>query len=418
MRRFLFPVWLVALVSAAGCSSATVVGVPLSNARSAAHGVAPALSFQVLHVFEDGNDGAEPYAALLLNNGALYGTTYAGGDSNDAGTVYRITQGNAYSIIHRFVRQAPPGHRANPDGGLVSDPAGNLYGTTTEGGPMHMGTVYKINPAGQVITLHTFTGSDGDFPYATLLRDTAGNLYGTTKYGGASACTCGTVFKIDSTGRESVLYSFAGGTDGSGPYGGVVRDAQGTLYGTTLTGGSSHCVGEGCGIVFKIDSHGHETVLHRFPNSANDGGHPGDTLLFGPDGNLYGTTDSGGTVDRGTVFKIDKAGHETVLYNFTGGSDGAGPFAGLIQGAAGKFLGTTEFGGGTQCQLGCGTVFELDSLGHETVLYAFTGGADGAYPIAGVIADAAGVLYGTTSQNGDAECRNGVGCGALFKLKP
>ena len=378
--------------------------------------------FQVLHTFKDGHDGAEPFSALLLVGGALYGTTYRGGDRDDAGTVYEITPSGGYAIVHRFVLHAPPGQRANPDAGLISDAAGNLYGTTLEGGPMHKGTVYEVSPRGRVTTLHTFTGPDGEFPYATLLRDAGGNLYGTTEAGGSSLCNgggCGTVFKIDTANKESVLYTFAGGTDGYDPFGGVVRDRQGNLYGTTMSGGTTHCAGEGCGIVFKIDASGQETVMHRFTEGA-DGGHPAGTLLQGSGGFLYGTTDSGGAVDAGgTVFKISKAGEETVLYNFIGGSDGAGPFGGLIRDASGNFFGTTEFGGGSPlCQTGCGTVFELDSSGRETVLYRFTGKKDGAYPLAGVIMDAAGYLYGAAPQGGDKRCANHAGCGVTFKLKP
>lgn len=419
MRRQFLALCIFNTVAIAGCSSA---GVPYQADRAAVEIGKPAKPFEVLHIFKDGNDGAEPEAALLLDHGALYGTTYRGGDRNDGGTVYKVTPSGGYSIIHRFVRHAPFGQRANPDGGLVSDTAGDLYGTTLEGGLLHRGTVYKVNARGRATTLYTFSGgSDGEFPYATLLRDGAGNLYGTTQAGGNTALCdgggCGVVFKIDTSNHESVLYAFKGGTaDGNDPYGGVVRDRQGNFYGTTIGGGTSDCVGEGCGIVYKIDASGEETILHRFTNGA-DGGHPSDTLLQDSGGNLYGTTDSGGPKDAGLVFEIDETGNETVLYNFTGGSDGGGPFAGLIQDAHGNFFGTTEFGGKTSCQSGCGVVFELDPSGRETVLYPFTGKKDGAYPLAGVIMDSAGYLYGATPEGGYQRCANGLGCGVAFKLK-
>ena len=165
------------------CSSEGVPQAP-SGTRAVVQGAKLARPFKVLHAFKDAKDGAEPYAGLLSDGGVLYGTTYRGGDANDGGTVYKITPSGGYSIIHRFVRHAPFGRRANPDGGLVSDSAGNLYGTTLEGGPMHRGTVYKVSAHGRVTTLYTFTGPDGDFPYAGLLRDAAGNLYGTTQAGG------------------------------------------------------------------------------------------------------------------------------------------------------------------------------------------------------------------------------------------
>jgi uncharacterized repeat protein (TIGR03803 family) len=217
-----------------------------------------------------------------------------------------------------------------------------------------------------------------------------------------------------------MLYAFAGGSDGCVPYGGVVRDRQGNLYGTTSECGSASCpIGYVCGIAFKIDPHGQETILCRFSNSV-DGLGPDDTLLQGSDGDLYGTTDSGGAAYDGLVFKLDKRGNETVLYNFMGGSDGAGPFGGLIQNAAGNLYGTTTNGGGYACNdgNGCGTVFELDSTGKETVLHRFTGTRDGMWPLAGLTMDAAGYLYGTTVYGGDKECDNQLGCGVAFKLKP
>lgn len=420
MQRQLLALCLLT-AAIAGCSNTGVRNVPYTARRAVEERNTPAHFFHVLHTFKDGNDGAEPYAALLLEDGELYGSTYRGGDRNDGGTVYKVSPSGAYSIIHRFVRRAPFGQRANPDGGLVSDSVGNLYGTTLEGGPLHKGTVYEVDKRGRATTLYTFTGgSDGQFPYATLLRDGSGNLYGTTQAGGNTALCegggCGVVFKIDTSNRESVIYAFKGGiVDGNDPYGGVVRDRQGNFYGTTIGGGTSNCVGEGCGIVYKIDASGQETILHRFTNGA-DGGHPGDTLFQGSGGYLYGTTDSGGPQDAGVVFKIDKTGNETVLYNFTGGSDGGGPFGGLTQDAAGNFFGTTEFGGNTSCQSGCGTVFEIDSSGRETVLHSFTGKKDGAYPLAGVILDSDGNLYGTAPQGGNRLCANGLGCGVAFKL--
>lgn len=384
----------------------------------------PALTFQSLHVFRRGKDGAEPYGGLLPLGGVLYGTTAAGGDANDAGTVYKYSPSGGYSIVHRFALHKPFGQRAYPDAGVISDPAGNLYGTTIEGGPLHLGTIYKIDTGGRVSILHTFAGPEGAFPHSPLLRDANGNLYGTTEAGGnfndCEGGGCGTVFKMNSRGKITVLYEFLGGdVDGHDPIGGLARDQQGNLYGTTLSGGTSDCAGEGCGIVFAIDPKGNETILHRFTNSQYDGGHPAGTLLLAADGYLYGTADSGGANDAGLVFKIDTAGNLTNLYTFTGGSDGSGPFGGLTQDAGGNFYGTTEFGGLKTCQLqlGCGTVFELDSSGHETVLHSFSGKRDGANPLAGVILDATGSIYGATWLGGDPNCNNGEGCGVLFKLQ-
>jgi uncharacterized repeat protein (TIGR03803 family) len=183
----------------------------------------------------------------------------------------------------------------------------------------------------------------GEFPYAGLVRDTAGNLYGTTYYGGDTQCLhfggCGTVFKVDTTGKETVLHSFTGSADGKFPTAGVVRDAAGNLYTTTKGGGTS-----GNGSVFKLDTTGKETVLYSFTGSP-DGSGPGN-LIRDTNGNLYGTTAYGGMSGNGTVFKVDTTGKETVLHSFAGtGGDGANPYAGLVRDAAGNLYGTTFLGG-------------------------------------------------------------------------
>src|SRR5271157_94942 len=272
--------------------------------------------------------------------------------------------------------------------------------------------------------LYTFTGSpDGAGPDAGLVRDAQGNLYGTTGDGGASGA--GTVFKVDTTGKETVLYSFAGtGGDGANPYAGLLRDAQGNLYGTTAGGGDLACLAPyGCGTVFKVDMTGNETVLYSFTGTGGDGASPRAGLLPDAQGNLYGTTSLGGDLacnapaGCGTVFKLDRTGKETVLYSFTGGADGGRPVAGLVQDAQGNLYGTTASGGDLAClaPYGCGTVFKVDMTGNETVLYSFTGtGGDGIQPLAGLVLDTLGNLYGTTSQGGDPACTNG--CGTVFKV--
>jgi uncharacterized repeat protein (TIGR03803 family) len=296
----------------------------------------------------------------------------------------------------------------NPQGGLVRDAAGNLYGTTVKGG-MGSGTVFKVDTANNETVLYSFTGgADGNSPLAGLIRDAAGNLYGTTVAGGAH--NQGTVFKIDTSNHETVLYSFTGGADGGLPQAGVIMDATGNLYGTASQGGFG-CAPLGCGTVFKIDTTNHETVLHAFM-AGSDGGNPEAGLILDPAGNLYGTTFGGGSGGQGIVFKIDTTNHETVLYTFTGGSDGGGPVAGLLRDAAGNLYGTT-FNGGTSGQ---GTVFKIDTTNHESALYSFTGGSDGGGPAAGLIRDVVGNLYGTTSQGG-VGC-SGLGCGTIFKINP
>jgi uncharacterized repeat protein (TIGR03803 family) len=315
-----------------------------------------------------------------------------------------------YTVLHEFTGADDGG---NPAGGVIRDAAGNLYGTTYDAGAFGYGVVFKLDSAGKETVLHTFTGADGIWPDAGLIRDSSGNLYGTTWDGGAAeggTCKhgCGTVFKVDSTGKETVLYAFTGDTDGRNPEAGLVRDAVGNLYGTTSTGGNPSCRSyqHGCGVVFKVDKDGKETVLHAFMDT--DGDDPVGSLIRDKAGNLYGVTWDGGAYDDGVVFKVDPVGKLTVLHSFAGGTmDGSSPRGSLVRDASGNLYGTTLFGGDTSCSsYGCGVVFKLDKTGKETILYAFTGGADEGNPSRGLIRDMAGNLYGTTEEYS----------GELFKL--
>jgi uncharacterized repeat protein (TIGR03803 family) len=295
-----------------------------------------------------------------------------------------------------------------PYAGLVQDAQGNLYGTTAGGGYYGTGNVFKLDTSGNETMLYSFnypgTG-DGETPEAGLVLDAQGNLYGTTYQGGANFR--GTVFKLDTSGNETLLYSFTGtGGDGAYPYAGLVLDAQGNLYGTTYYGGLGNCndkVAVGCGVVFKLDTSGNETVLYSFTGTGGDGKYPYAGLVLDAQGNLYGTTYQGGANFGGTVFKLDTTGKETVLYSFgSTRGDGVGPGAGLVLDAQGNLYGTTFQGGGTGCMgSGCGTVFKVDASGKETVLYSFTGtGGDGENPVAVLVRDAQGNLYGTTEYGG------------------
>jgi len=268
--------------------------------------------------------------------------------------------------------------------------------------------------------LHTFRGSDGAGPISQLVRDKAGNLYGTTAIGGTGKCQggCGTAFKMNKSGKLIWVHSFSG-ANGLQPLAGLLRDKAGNLYGTTVGGGkiNSHICSLGCGVVFKLDKTGKETVLHKFTGTP-DGYFPEALLVEDPEGNLYGTTYSGGAHGIGAVFKIDKTDKETVLYSFAGGvDDGDTPYSGVILDAAGNLYGSTFDGGnGGSCDFGCGTVFELDTSGKETILYNFDS-FDGAHPDSVLIADSAGNLYGTTIDGGNANC-GGTGCGTVFELSP
>jgi uncharacterized repeat protein (TIGR03803 family) len=279
--------------------------------------------------------------------------------------------------------------------------------------------------------LYAFTGGvDGSNPDTGLIRDAAGNLYGTTPLGGntSSSCPdgpsgCGVVFKLDPSGQHyRVLYTFTGGTDGGSPAGSLIRDAAGNLYGTAGGGNTSSSCPEGsfgCGVVFKVDPSGNETVLYTF-TGGTDGLGPGN-LIRDAAGNLYGTADGGGDFSCsqghgcGVVFKLDPAGNETVLHTFTGGAAGSEP-VGLIRDAAGDFYGLTLFGGDTASSLcrggvgGCGVLFNLDGQGqHYRVLHTFTGGADGANPTASLLFYS-GSLYGTALQGS-------YDFGVVFKLQ-
>src|SRR6202453_4249918 len=242
------------------------------------------------------------------------------------------------------------------------------------------------------LVLHNFAAPPrGANPLASVTRDAAGNLYGTAALGGIA--NRGVVFKVNSEGQETLLYSFTGGADGGYPYSGVIRDTAGNLYGTTTYGG-----GADLGVVYKVDATGHETVLHSFTGAA-DGGHPNAGLILDAKGNLYGTAVNSGAEYGGVVFRMDPMGNETVLHSFSG-EDGVEPYAGVIGDGAGNLYGTTFYGGTTDN----GVVYKLDAKGNETVLYNFTGGADGGEPQAGVILDAQGNLYGTTLLGGTGDC--------------
>jgi uncharacterized repeat protein (TIGR03803 family) len=401
--------------------------------------------YEVLYRFHGKTkaDGATPGAGVILDAaGNLYGTTEYGGDINcfpevGCGVVFKLNPGTGEETVLYTFTGATDG--AGPNAGLIRDAAGNLYGTTPEGGhlncqalqdlphPKGCGVVFKLDTTGKETVLHSFTGGgDGGVPEANVIRDAAGNLYGTTEGGGDC---CGVVFKLNpDTGEETVLYAFTGGTDGGLPLAGVIQDAAGNLYGATVNRGDLNCFPpNGCGVVFRLDSTGKETALYAFTGGA-DGAFPFAGVIQDTAGNLYGTTENGGdltcivTLGCGVVFRLDTTGKETVLYTFTGGADGGLPAAGVIRDAAGNLYGTTQNGGDLTCgaPYGCGVVFKLDTTGKETVLHTFTGGVDGAFP-GGLNQDAAGNLYGTTAGGGDPNCSSFVyssGCGVVFKLTP
>jgi uncharacterized repeat protein (TIGR03803 family) len=404
-------IWTGCLRAATAAFTLVIVAMPFVLATRSAH----AQSFTVLYTF-NGVDGANPYAGLIRDKaGNLYGTTLNGGRLG-AGNVFKLDTGSMFTTLYTFTGR--PGDGTQPYGTLLRDQAGNLYGTTALGiGARFIhGIVYRIGTTGKEAKPHLFAGppADGSNPVAGLIRDKAGNLYGTTG-GGGSACStggqngCGIVFKLNN-GKETVLYNFTGSANGDGaaPEGVLVRDKAGNLYGTTLSGGNDNAP---LGIVFRLDITGKETILHLF-SGGSDGGGPAAGLVLDQGGNLYGTTTGQ------TVFKIDTSGNNySVLYTFSGGADGSEPYAPVVMDKAGNLYGTTKYGGNLSCNagLGCGVVFKLNTAGKETVLHTFSGGTDGALPVAGLLRDSAGNLYGTTLQGGTG-CANG--CGVIFKIHP
>jgi uncharacterized repeat protein (TIGR03803 family) len=313
-------------------------------------------------------DGAAPNAGLLLgSDGGFYGTTVGGG-AHGGGEVFKITQKGELTVLHSFDGNDGDG----PYAGVVQGTDGNFYGTTFAGGAYQYGTVFKMRPNGALTTLYSFCSqtncADGAEPhFAGLIQGADGDFYGTTEAGGAnnsSSCLygvgCGTVFRITSTGALTTVYSFcsqANCTDGYFPAAGLVQAADGSFYGTTVEGGS---ISSSDGTVFRITSSGTLTTLHSFcSQGCSDGSTPYGVLVQGTNGNIYGTTVSGGSGGNGTVFEITPTGKLTTLHNF-GVTDGDEPFAGLVQATNGKFYGTTSEGGASgNCASGCGTVFGL-----------------------------------------------------------
>jgi uncharacterized repeat protein (TIGR03803 family) len=372
-----------------------------------------------LYEFQGNADGANPNAVIRDSAGNLYGSTVAGGQTI-FGTVFKLSPSGAKTILYNFMGGADG---TEPHGTLVRDAKGNLYGTTEYGGNLKVqcvgmpgcGVVFKISPSGRETVLHRFTGkADGGQPLAGLTMDSTGNLYGTTAGGGKSGCNyfavgCGVVFKIDSTGKYTVLYRFTGGADGGVPEPRLILDSAGNIYGST-TGINT----PNQGTIFKLDRNGHETTLLTFKGTNGD--QPYGSLALDGKGNLYGTTYLGGNLNDcnngsgcGIVFQLLPDGQEPILNVFNGGSGGWGLVAGLVRDKKGNLYGTAALGGqGTDC---CGVAFEITPSGVESVLHTFTGGADGGSPDTDLIQDSNGNLYG-------GALGGTYGYGMIFKITP
>ena len=307
------------------------------------------------------------------------------------------TPGVALETLYSFTTNSLG---CRPYGGLIQANNGGFYGTASSGGgPEGAGTVFQMNTSGVVTRVCAFPNvTDGSLPVAALVQGTNGLLYGTTVYGGATGD--GTVFRVNTNGA-TLGWSLNSASSGSVPYGGLIQARDGNFYGTTWAGGAY-----GTGTVFKLTANGILTAIHSF--SYGDGAYPSSTLAQGADGNLYGTAQYGGTNGGwGTIFKITPAGILTRLFSFAS-TNGAVPFAGLVQDIGGAFYGTTSVGGA----YGAGTVFKLAADGTFTSLYSFTGGNDGSNCYGGLLLASDGNLYGTTVGGG------AYGLGTVFRISP
>ncbi len=376
---------------------------------------------QVLYSFSGGNDGGDAASGLVIRGGNLYGTTVVGGAYACGTIFKLAPQKSLpwhESVLYSFDCY---GTGKTPYGGVTFDRKGSLYGSTVSGGSggscgsSGCGVVFRLTSRAAESVLHSFTGgNDGFGPGGGVAIDSMGHLYGTTPDGGTNAE--GTVYEISRARRtwhESVIHAFTGGKDGAvGSLGTLLVDSSGDLYGVTETGGA-----RGAGTAFKMTraskNRWNLKTLYAFKGTP-DAASPYGGLIEDASGNLYGTTYYGGAHGLGSVFELIASArgkyHERVLYSFRGGSDGSSPTSTLLVGASGRLYGTTSAGGGS-CD--CGTIFEFDATsGSETVLHSFGSSGDGAYPYYGLTQDSGGNLYGTTVQGGT------FNHGAVFELTP
>jgi uncharacterized repeat protein (TIGR03803 family) len=371
---------------------------------------AQAQSFKVLHSFTGTRAGGDPSNGLIMDTaGNLYGTASTGGVSNN-GVVFRINSGKYTETVLHVFKGGQDG--SGPQGFLIADATGNLYGTTASGGAYGAGTVFEVTGNKETV-LYSFAGNtDGSDPEAGLATDTAGNFYGTTAGGGASGN--GTVFRLSppakgrTTWTKTVLYSFGTGTDGAIPIGGITLDAAGNLYGTTSAGGAY-----GLGAVFQLlkGSPWTENILHDFQN-ADDGAVPYAGLVADQAGNLYGAATEGGNAGGGTIFELSFAGGNwsfTPIYSVPGWGI-SGSFRNVVLDSAGNIYGTTHCDG----EYNSGTVYSLSPSGgtwNYNLLYSFTGGKDGLYSFSSLVVGQ-GKLYGTTKYGGTKNS------GVVFAVTP
>jgi uncharacterized repeat protein (TIGR03803 family) len=357
---------------------------------------AHAQTFSVIHNFTGGNDGGVPYNGFVANGGVFYGTTSTGGASGD-GVIFKINSKGTQTVLHSFSGGTDG---ANPWGQLIRAKSGVLYGTTTGGGASGTGTVFQVSEKDETLLYSFAGGKDGATPLAGLVEDAAGNLYGTTSAGGANGN--GTVFKLTApktkgaAWAETVLYSFGTGSDGATPYGGLIFDAAGNLYGTTSAGGAN-----AYGTVFQLvpGSPWTEKILYNFQNT-DDGGVPYAGLVADKKGNFYGAATEGGSNGGGTVYELTPSAgtwNFNALYSVPGWGI-SGTFRDVVLDASGNIYASTHCDGANNA----GTVYELspkDGTWNYTLLYTFTGGSDGLYSVSDLVLYE-NKMYGTTLYGG------------------
>jgi uncharacterized repeat protein (TIGR03803 family) len=378
---------------------------------------------KTLFTFTGNATGIYPYGGVTLDKeGHVYGTALLGGATGN-GAVFELVKTHGVwteNVIYSF---AGGNDGSLPATALTFDGQGNLFGTTSGGGTQAAGTVFELKWSKGTWTetvIHNFVQTDGEAPFGDLIFDGKGNLYGTTQEGGGRGTCgnggCGTVFRLSpqsgGTWKQTVLHRFTGAKDGASPEAGVIFDQSGNLYGATFAGGIY------AGVVFELSPRSKgpwkETILHAFSAKGKDGAYSTSRLAFDKTGNLYGTTQVAGVGGAGIVFKLTHSKNkwtESVPYSFTGGGDGANPLSGVTVSPAGDLYGTTNGGG-----LGVGVVYELKhskSGWVENVLFSFDARSDGAYPIAGVTLDKAGNIFGTTDGGGETQS-----LGSVFEILP
>lgn len=408
--------WMIVVAAALYCTAIT----------------AHAQTFQVLHTFSGGGDGSNPYAGLTADGaGNFFGTTESGG-SRRHGTVFKLKNtGSGWILNTLYSFNSGNNDGGEPQARVAIGPDGALYGTTTDGGPYDVGTIYKLTPPATFChsvscpwtetILHTFPdpfSTDGFYPSGDLTFDQAGNLYGTTNSGGSGmpyGCAglgCGVVYQVarlQGTWTENIVHEFTGGSDGGNPYAGVLLDPSGNIIGSASDGGV-----DGFGLVFQLATSGwQEITLYQF-HLATDGRSPGG-LVQDAAGNLYGITGVGGYNDSGTVYELvpgNGSWNFELIYPFPPESQPASP---LTRDGAGNLYGTTFEGGAYNY----GMVFKLTHSGGTwtvTSLHDFTGGSDGFDPDGQLVLDGNGNIFGTAHAGGGGPCTRG--CGVIYEITP